>query len=100
MQRRMDVQRGKLEVQALYSISALARLANVTRQMLTRLLQINHVQLVHIGRATLVPLSQIEEKIPPLWESLCAVERARGRGEEVKGLCKKPGRTRKLANGQ
>ncbi len=96
----MDVQHGKLEVQALHSISALARLANVTRQMLTRLLQVNHVQLVRIGRLVLVPMSQIEENIPPVWDSLCAVERARGHGEEVKGLRKKPARTRKLATGK
>jgi hypothetical protein len=100
MQRRMDVQRGKLKVQALHSTAALARLANMTRQMLTRLLQVHHVQFVHLGRAVPVPMSQIEEKIPPLWENLYAVERARGGGEEVKGLCKKPARTRKLANGQ
>ena len=67
-----------LEVQAVYSVAALARVANVTPHLLRRVLRANGVELVRAGRSLLVPLSEIESKIPPLWESLKAVEAMRG----------------------
>jgi hypothetical protein len=94
MQRRKDMLHANLEVRALYSITLLARLANVTRQLLRRLHQSSGVQLVHIGRTALVPMSEIEKRIPLLWESLCSVERAGGRGEEVAPLRKNRASTR------
>ena len=78
---RRDVTReGALEVQALYSIAAIARVANVTPSLLRRVLRANGVELVRAGRAVLVPLSEIETKIPPLWESLKAAEMLRAGG--------------------
>ena len=71
MKRRTDAQAGQLGLQALYGITALAQVARVTRQMLLRLLRKNEVELVRSGRAVFVPLSEIERKIPPLWQSLC-----------------------------
>jgi|HubBroStandDraft_6_1064221.scaffolds.fasta_scaffold1327434_1 hypothetical protein len=74
-----DVERGKtpLEVQAIYSIPALARVANVTQQTLRRLLDRNGVDVVVAGRSRYVPLSEIQRKIPPLWESIKAAEALR-----------------------
>ncbi len=69
-----------LEVQALYSIAALARAVNVSTFTLRRLLRSNGVELVRGGRALFVPLSEIRRKIPPLWESLRAAEELRGKG--------------------
>ena len=78
MHARSDVAReGALEVQAMYSVAALARVANVTPSLLRRVLRANGVELVRAGRAALVPLSEIEIKIPPLWESLKAAEMLR-----------------------
>jgi hypothetical protein len=64
-------------MQALHSVATLARTANVTRQMLGRLLRANDVRLVYAGRAVFVPLSEIERKIPPLWARFRAAARIR-----------------------
>jgi hypothetical protein len=32
---------------------------------------------IHSGRAYYVPLSEIREKIPPLWQSLCSAHELR-----------------------
>ena len=78
MRARRDVTRdGPLELQAVYSVAALARVANVTPHLLRRVLRANGVELVRAGRSLLVPLSEIESKIPPLWESIKAVEALR-----------------------
>lgn len=66
-----------LQVQALYSIATLARAANVTTSMLRRILRANGVTLVRGGRALYVPLSEIKNKIPPLWASLHDAEQLR-----------------------
>jgi hypothetical protein len=66
-----------LEVCALYSVETLARVAGVTHQLLRRLLASNGVTLVSVGRTGMVPLSEIEVRIPPLWRSIVAAERLR-----------------------
>jgi hypothetical protein len=82
MRRRTDTQREGLELRALYSVAALARIANVSRFMLTRLLRANSVQFIVAGRARYVPLVEIRDKIPPLFESLRASEQVRRREQE------------------
>ena len=69
--------RDGLHVQALYSVGALARAANVTHNMLLRLLRASNVELLQVGRALHVPLAEIERKIPALWRSILAAERVR-----------------------
>jgi len=66
-----------LQVQELYSVARLARFANVTRHVLRRVLRSNGVVLLNGGRSLFVPLSEIQRKIPPLWESLCLAEEVR-----------------------
>lgn len=68
---------GALEVQAIYSVATLARIANVTRHLMNRVLRANHIEMRRVGRALFVPLSEIRERIPWLWESLCAAEETR-----------------------
>ena len=82
MRRRTDTQRDGLELRALYSVAALARIANVSRFMLTRLLRANSVQFIVAGRARYVPLVEIRDKTPPLFESLRASEQVRRREQE------------------
>ena len=78
MRARTDARRESgLEVQAVYSVVALARAANVTPDLLRRLLRVNGVALLRVGRAIFVPLSEIEARIPPLWESIKAAEMLR-----------------------
>ena len=77
MRPRSDNQRASLEVQALYSIAALARIGNVSTPLLLRVLRANGVTFVRARRALFVPLTEIQRKIPPLWESLCAAAQLR-----------------------
>lgn len=74
---------GELALRALYSIPELARTARVHRNTLRRLLDSAGVRLVRAGRSLLVPLSEIESRVPALWRSLVAIEALRrgpGRG--------------------
>jgi hypothetical protein len=64
-------------VQALYSIAALARAGNVDAHLLRRVLRANQLELLRNGRTLYVPLSEIQRKIPALWESLRAAEELR-----------------------
>lgn len=80
---------GTLEVQAFYSIARLARIANVTRHMMSRVLRANGITMMRAGRALFVPLSEIRERIPAFWDSLCAAEAARRGG--AKGVQKRLG---------
>ena len=78
MRSRADTKRTRaLEVQALYSIPALARVANVTQQTLRRVLAKNGVEIIGSGRARYVPLSEIQQRIPALWESIKTAEALR-----------------------
>jgi hypothetical protein len=49
----------------------------VTPQLLSRLLRAHGVELVSNGKCLLVPLSEIERRIPPLWRSIQTIERLR-----------------------
>jgi len=78
MRKRTDVARcGPLEMQAFYSVAVLARAGNVHRDLLRRLLRANGVRLVRAGRSLFVPLSEIEAKLPRVWDSIKAVEALR-----------------------
>jgi hypothetical protein len=66
-----------LEIRAFYSVAELARAAGVPSYKLLRLLRRCHVAFIHAGRAHYVPLSEIREKIPPLWQSLCSAQELR-----------------------
>ncbi len=66
-----------LEVRAFYTIAELARFAGVTPYMLLRVLRRNRVVFLQAGRALYVPLSEVRERIPPLWEGLKAAEELR-----------------------
>jgi hypothetical protein len=57
----------------------------VTRYLLRRLLLASGVSLLRSGRLLYVPLSEIERRIPPLWESICAGEKLRRQAEDTAG---------------
>jgi hypothetical protein len=52
-------------------------MGNMSIDRLRRLLRSNGVELLRSGRALFVPLTEVQRKIPPLWESLCLAERMR-----------------------
>jgi hypothetical protein len=63
-----------LQVRAFYPVAELARAAGVPPYKLLRLMRRCRVVFIHSGRSFYVPLSEIQEKIPPLWRGICAAE--------------------------
>jgi hypothetical protein len=59
-----------LPIQALYPLGHLARAIGVSHRRLQRLLGIEGVRVFRVGRFLFVPLTELEEKVPPLWESI------------------------------
>jgi excisionase family DNA binding protein len=77
MQRDRNAPRVFIRPRALYSIAQLAQFAGLTRFVLRRLLDSHGVQFVRSGRTVLVPLTEVEDKIPLLWKNLWRLESAR-----------------------
>ena len=50
----------------------MAKLTRVSKHVLERLLDEYGVKWVRIGQWPYLPLSEIENKVPTLWKSLCA----------------------------
>ena len=68
----------QLELKAFYRIGDLAKLTRVSKHVLKRLLDECGVKWVRIGQWPYLPLSEIENKVPVLWKSLCASCQASG----------------------
>ena len=66
-----------LEVRAVYTIAELARTAGISRHVMRQLLEGAEVTIMSAGRHELVPLCDIESRIPPLWQSLVTAKRLR-----------------------
>ena len=66
-----------LRIQALYRVSDLARASGVPHRRLQRLLKAEDVQVFRVGRLLLVPLTELEDKVPSVWESVKAAESLR-----------------------
>ena len=75
--RAADKGRSALVLQALYTIPELARAAGISRFLMGRILLAQGVTLVRSGRLRLVPVVEIEERLPLLWHSIELAEVAR-----------------------
>ncbi len=64
-------------LQSSYELWELVEIANVSRHLMRKLLRLAGVQVQRMGRTVLVPLSEIEKKVPLLWDSLQVLQRAR-----------------------
>ena len=69
---------GPLPIRALYHVSHLAEAMGVSHRRLLRLLNIEGAKVYRDGRFILVPLAELEDKVPLLWESLRAADALRG----------------------
>jgi hypothetical protein len=76
-----------VQLPAFCTLGALAALGNVTMYMMRRLLRECGVRRVRAGRKVLIPLAEIEKKIPLLFESLQLVESMRRTGK--RGKCRR-----------
>jgi hypothetical protein len=62
-----------LPLKAVYTVGQLARAASMKRGALLRVLQENEVRFLRSGRWWLVSISELERKVPPLWEGIKTV---------------------------
>lgn len=74
MHRRSDSLLTEPKLRAYYGIGALAELAGMTRHVMLRLLRRSKVRFVRLGRVSLVPLTELEDRLPTLWRYLHALE--------------------------
>jgi hypothetical protein len=66
-----------LPLQAVYTLAELARASSMSRKRLVRLFERIGIRTMRSGTLILVPLSELEEKAWPFWESIRAAERVR-----------------------
>jgi hypothetical protein len=66
-----------LPVKAVYRIGDLAKALNIPWRRLKRMLENMDVKFMRVGRLWLVPLSEIEEKAPPIWDKILLDQRAK-----------------------
>lgn len=76
--------KGEEKLPVLCTISTLARLGNASRHTLTRLLHERGVPRVNPGPSVLIPMAEIEKKIPLLFQSFQLVTSMRRRRDEGK----------------
>jgi hypothetical protein len=67
---------------AAYPLHALAKAASMDRRTLERLFEREGIQCLRVARSVWVPLSELELKVPALWESIHTVEKLRSLFEE------------------
>jgi hypothetical protein len=66
-----------LPLQAVYTLAELARASSLSRKRLVRLLERIGIRTMRSGTLILVPLSELEEKAWPFWESIRTAEALR-----------------------
>ena len=74
--------RGEVKLPAFCTVRTLAQLANVSPHMLRMLLRECGVRRMNAGQRVLIPMAEIEKKIPLLFESLQLVASMRRRREK------------------
>lgn len=74
MHRRSDSTLTEPKLRAYYTLGVLAELAGMTRHVMLRLLRRSKVRFVRLGRVTLVPLTELEDRVPTLWRYLHALD--------------------------
>ena len=58
-------------------MSELARAVGVSHRQIQRLLRAEEVSVFRVGRFLFVPMTELEEKVPSLWDSIKAAESLR-----------------------
>jgi hypothetical protein len=70
---------GPLPLRAVYTVGELAEAAGMSRRRLARLLDRLGVRTLRSDTTPLVPLSELEAKVEPFWESIQTIEMLRRR---------------------
>jgi hypothetical protein len=66
-----------LPLRALYTVGELTKATAIPRRLLIRLFEDADVRFLRVGRLMYVPLSELEEKVQPIWEGIKAAEMLR-----------------------
>ena len=66
-----------LPLKALYTPLELAESIGISRHVLLRLVRMQGVVVYRVGRKTLIPISEIRDKLEPLWDAISTVEHGR-----------------------
>jgi excisionase family DNA binding protein len=70
-----------LSLKVLYTTAELARSIGITKHVLFRLVRSQGILAYRVGAVTLIPLTEIKEKLEPVWEAICLAERNRKTGD-------------------
>jgi hypothetical protein len=62
--------REAIGLKPLYATTELARALGISRHRMMRLLEVYGVVVYRVGRSHFVPVSEIQERLAPLWASL------------------------------
>lgn len=75
--RRVSDAMRRLPLKAMYTVGQLARAASMKRGALLHVFEENEVRFVRSGRWWFVSVSELERKVPPLWEGIKLVAELR-----------------------
>ena len=84
MHRRQDSLLTEPKLRAYYGITALAELAGMSRHVMVRLLRKSKVRFMRMGRVSLVPMTELEERVPTLWKFIERLHETKPRGSKGK----------------
>ena len=74
-----------LPLRAVYPLGALAKAASMDRRTLRRVLDRSGVRCFETDTSVWIPLSELELKVPALWESIKAAEMLRRLTDDEEG---------------
>ena len=69
-----------LPLKVLYTAAELASSIGISRHLVDALVRGQGMVVYRVGRITLVPLSEIKDKLVPVWEAICAADERRREG--------------------
>jgi hypothetical protein len=70
-----------LPLKVLYTTTELAHSLGISKHTLLELARMRDIVVYRLERTTLVPLSELRDKLEPVWEAIRAAEQARGRDD-------------------
>jgi hypothetical protein len=65
----------------LYSAAELSETLGISRHVFDRLVRIRGIMVYRVGAVTLIPLSELKDKLEPVWEGICLAEKNRKRDD-------------------
>jgi hypothetical protein len=64
----------------MYPAMELAEAIGISRHRFFKLVRMQGIVTYGVGRATLIPLSEVKDKLEPVWDAICLAEELRNRG--------------------